>query len=488
MKSLLKLCALLLTLLSVESTLAQGLIQENRSNNDASTPTSCGSYEYMEHLDEKSEGFLEHSDNFVLNLKKVIKTKQAEKSNNNIYRIPVVFHVVYNNEEENLADSVIQNQLDIMNDCFRRTNADAMDTRAEFLPYVGDAKIEFFLAETNPDGMTTDGITRTDSDIAFFGGVLPYTSLQTAEIGQWVTDSLFPNMFRITREDQGGIDPWDPERYLNIWIGDLRIFEPGIGNFEELVYFGLAIPPLDHYNWPEEVTGPLIEFNQGIIMHYVSIAENNPNSYPAPYQALNSSVSSGKMLVHETGHYLGLRHIWGDGNCSQDDFIDDTPLASTSGLYDCNFSSNTCTDDIDGLDLPNMVENYMDYTSGTCQNSFTLGQIDIMREVLEVYKPELAEVILTTEELSGALFISELVLYPNPVNEVLTISTTVNKTTQAQLKIHDSMGRLVLDPTQATLNYGKNTVSIDVSNLDHGLYYFSITSHQEKISKALVKN
>ena len=130
----------------------------------------------------------------------------------------------------------------------------------------------------------------------------------------------------------------------------------------------------------------------------------------------------------------------------------------------------------------------MDYTSGTCQNSFTLGQIDIMREVLEVYKPELAEVILTTEELSGALFISELVLYPNPVNEVLTISTTVNKTTQAQLKIHDSMGRLVLDPTQATLNYGKNTVSIDVSNLDHGLYYFSITSHQEKISKALVKN
>ncbi|MEJ6680716.1 MAG: hypothetical protein QNL21_01345, partial [Flavobacteriales bacterium] len=85
MKSLLKLCALLLTLLSVESTLAQGLIQENRSNNDASTPTSCGSYEYMKHLDEKSEGFLEHSDNFVLNLKKVIKTKQAEKSNNNIY-------------------------------------------------------------------------------------------------------------------------------------------------------------------------------------------------------------------------------------------------------------------------------------------------------------------------------------------------------------------------------------------------------------------
>ena len=78
-----------------------------------------------------------------------------------------------------------------------------------------------------------------------------------------------------------------------------------------------------------------------------------------------------------------------------DDFIADTPNANNHSNWGCNLNSNTCVDNIEGVDLPNMVENYMDYSSGTCQNSFTIGQADVMRAVLDVYRPLLAETIST---------------------------------------------------------------------------------------------
>ncbi|MFN5911951.1 MAG: M43 family zinc metalloprotease, partial [Bacteroidota bacterium] len=69
---------------------------------------------------------------------------------------------------------------------------------------------------------------------------------------------------------------------------------------------------------------------------------------------------AGRTCVHEVGHYLGLRHIWGDGDCSQEDGIDDTPNADSQSNQDCDVTRNTCTDNIAGTDLPDMVENYMD--------------------------------------------------------------------------------------------------------------------------------
>lgn len=371
---------------------------------------SCGSYEWLQCSHNHHPGLLEEADEWMKSLAKKSKNAHLRKSNN-LYEISVVFHVVYNNEEENLPDSVIENQIAILNECFRRTNADAVNTRPEFLDYVGDANIAFKLAEIDPDGLPTNGIVRTQTDVEHFGGILPYGPGQNSEITQWVNDSLFYNYFRLANTTMGGQDPWDTERYLNIWVGDLRIFEPAFDDFEELVFFGLATPPLDHFNWPQQLIPSASNLQDGVYMHYINVGSNNPNSFPSPYNVFNGITNTGKMLVHEVGHYLGLRHIWGDGNCSADDFIDDTPNASADSQWACNFNANTCVDDIDGVDLPNMVENYMDYSTGNCQNAFTLGQIDLMRSVLENYRPDLAEVgTVYTNELSTP----RVKLYPNP--------------------------------------------------------------------------
>ena len=94
---------------------------------------------------------------------------------------------------------------------------------------------------------------------------------------------------------------------------------------------------------------------------------NNPNSFTAPYTAFNGLTTTGKILVHEAGHYLGLRHIWGDGDCNHDDFISDTPKSINHAGFICNYNANTCVDNINGVDLNDMVENYMDYSSANCQ-------------------------------------------------------------------------------------------------------------------------
>ena len=340
-----------------------------------------------------------------------------------------------------MDDTVIINQLEILNQCFRRENPDAANTRPEFLSLVGDAQIEFALATSDPNGNPTMGITRTATSVEHFGGILPYSQGQTSQISQWVNDSLYSNFFRLASSADGGIDAWDPARYLNIWIGDLRIFEPQINNAEELVYFALATPPGNHPNWPTNILQDLGIWEQGVLVHYVNVGSNNPNTFPAPYTTYNNRVRSGKMLVHEVGHYLGLRHIWGDGNCSADDFISDTPNANAAGLFDCNLSSNTCTDNINGMDLPNMVENYMDYSNGDCQNAFTFGQIDVMRAVLETYRTDLPEVMSLANLNEGELT-NSLVMYPNPSNGAVSIELR-EVTQQTNVQVINSLGQLI---------------------------------------------
>lgn len=379
----------------------QGLLHEHAFG--------CGSHDLMKCMDHHQPGFMRAADEM---LKDLISSTPVGNQRNVVYEIPVVFHIVYNNEDENLADEVIEDQLQVLNDCFRRTNGDAINTRPEFLNYVGDASISFVLADTDPDGMPTDGIVRVQSSVEYFGGTLPYGPGQNAQIAQWVNDSLFYNFMRLANSDLGGSEPWNPSSYLNIYVGDLRIFEPQFNNFEELVFFGIATPPVGHFNWPDDPFIGVSNFQEGVFMHYINIGSNNPNNFPSPYNQFNGVTNTGKMLVHEVGHYLGLRHIWGDGNCSIDDFITDTPNAASGSTWNCNQTANSCIDDIDGLNLPDMVENYMDYSSGNCQNAFTIGQIDLMQSVLNDYRPDLAQQIFVGLNESRAF--GDITIYPNP--------------------------------------------------------------------------
>jgi hypothetical protein len=433
---------------------------------------SCGAHHLIEHMDDKAPGAMELSNGMMDHLMHIISSQQEDRNYVDLYVIPVVFHVLYNTPEENIPDSVLFNQIEVLNDCFRRFNEDAINLRPEFLDLVGDSKIQFELAIDDPFGSPTTGITRTATTVENFGGILPYNSGQSAEIQAWVDDSLYYNMFRLTETALGGEDAWDTEEYLNIWMGDLTIYEPLIGNAEELVFFALATPPISHTSWPASITDPIAGFEQGVLMHYVNVGANNPNSFAAPYTAYNGLTTTGKIMVHEVGHYLGLRHIWGDGGCNDGDYIADTPNSNNSSNWACNQSANFCIDDINGVDLPNMVENYMDYSSASCQNSFTIGQSDMMRAAILTYRPDLAEVI-STVSLDESVNLDEINVYPNPTRGKLFVNLG-NNSSSGEIIVKNTLGQIILI---------ENSLQSQIAELEidapKGIYFLTVNLDNE---------
>ncbi|MCB0515680.1 MAG: PKD domain-containing protein [Chitinophagales bacterium] len=330
------------------------------------------------------------------------------KQQGTVYQVPVVVHIVYNTPEQNLSDAIVMSQIDVLNENFRRMNADTSNTRAVFKNRAGDAEIEFYLATTDPNGNPTNGITRTQTDVTTFfdagdltaildameacnidpldlltGNITPEQEAcldeQLASTGSG--DSEFLDKVKFAAN--GGADAWDTQHYLNIWVCNLSLDLFGTPTPAVL---GFAYPPTIAPNWPEGTLPDNIQQVDGVVIHYQAFGRNNPTA-----DVLAGTNDLGRTCVHEVGHYLGLRHIWGDGPCAEDDGISDTPPMAEQSSSDCDFNKNSCTDNdpITGTDLPDMVENYMDYSSEYCQNMFSDEQIGIMRSMLETARVEL---------------------------------------------------------------------------------------------------
>lgn len=258
-----------------------------------------------------------------------------------VYRIPVVVHVFHKGEPigtgTNLSEERIKAQIDSLTADFRRTNADRVNTPAVFGAVAADVEIEFVLAKQDPAGNPTNGIIRIRGS---------------------------KNSYR-ARANQPLIRSesyWPSEHYLNIFVM----------NLESLI--GLAAFPRI------SISGIFNDFDDfifdGVLVDYEYFGVN-PDA-PA-------FESRGRTLTHEVGHYLGLRHIWGDGGCSADDFVSDTPLADDdNGKYTspCTFPNPDDTR-VCETGKPEMFQNYMDYTDDICMNLFTIGQKMRMRTVME---------------------------------------------------------------------------------------------------------
>jgi hypothetical protein len=464
--------AITLPLLLLSSSIfGQGLVTKTLTDpNDQELIVGCGSHHFIKHQDGIQEGYQKQADELI---REITKTGGRSSSSNEIITIPVVFHILYNSTDENLHDSIILDQLRIMNESFRRKNADTVNTRTDFKNVVGDARIEFELAKVDPDGKPTNGITRTSTSVTHFGGLLPFSPGQNAQITKWVTDSFNYNLFRITEDKLGGKSSWDPKAYLNIWIGDLRISEPKFNNFEELVFLGLATNPKGHKNWPDSVL-PDFVVAEGALIHYVSVGSNNPNLFPAAYQTFNSTAKTGKITVHEVGHYLGLRHIWGDGDCTKDDFIGDTPLATNHSQWACNPAKNTCVDP--GTDLPDMIENYMDYSSGDCQNSFTKAQADVMREVYLKYRK--AQPAVGTSEINNSM---KYRAFPNPTTGPINIEFENAGKGKVNI-VQDVQGRIIINES-----FELNEPIHLRLNSESGIYFVNMKTEYQSTSFKVVK-
>lgn len=380
----------------------------------------------------------------------------------NSYTIPVVVHIVYNTPEQNLHDTVIFNQIANLNKDFNRQNDDAGNVRPVFNPVVGSADIHFQLAQYDPDGNPTNGITRTQTSTTSFGSFNFFLGDMS------VTES-------VKSSTDGGISPWNQDEYLNIWVCNMSISFMGQ---ETTALLGYATPPDGLSHWP---AGSTEGMKDGVVIQYQVFGSNNPNPLPDPSGNGGNMEVLGRTVTHEVGHYLGLRHIWGDGGCAEQDGVDDTPNAAAQSDFDCNTSKNTCVDNIAELggDAPDMIENFMDYSAESCQNSFTLGQIGIMRSVLENFRPDLGDGnplgITTQKSIEASVF-------PNPFKNEITVSIETGKADH--IRLISTEGRVVF-----TSDISEGSLSFQTENIETGMYIVQLTYQSDIVfTQKLIKH
>jgi len=247
-----------------------------------------------------------------------------------VVTIPVVFHIIHNGDavgsNENISDALILAQLQQLNDDFRKMNTDAGLVPSIFQGVHADTEIQFCLAQRKPDGTATNGINRVQFSQA------TWTSSQ-------VNSTVKPATI------------WDRNQYLNVW---------------SVAFGGGSSGLLGYAQFPGGAAS-----TDGTVVAYYSVGSLsmvNPGS---------STFGKGRTLTHEVGHWLNLRHIWGDATCGNDQ-VADTPVHNTSnGGCPTYPHLSTCT----GTPIE-MTMNYMDYTNDGCMYMFTQGQKTRMQAVL----------------------------------------------------------------------------------------------------------
>lgn len=93
-----------------------------------------------------------------------MRREEIGRSVPEIIRIPVVVHVLHAGEPIgtglNISMAQIESQIDVLNEDFRRLNADAINTPVAFQSVASDVEIEFYLACIDPNGNSTNGVVR----------------------------------------------------------------------------------------------------------------------------------------------------------------------------------------------------------------------------------------------------------------------------------------------------------------------------------------
>jgi hypothetical protein len=242
-------------------------------------------------------------------------------------RIPVVVHVVWNTAEQNISQAQITSQIDVLNRDYRRTNPDLSTVPAPFAGLVADAEVEFVLADRDPAGNPTNGVTR-----------------QQTTVGSFTFDDA------VKSAATGGTDAWPSDQYLNLWVCQLGGGLLGYAQFPG---------------------GPVA--TDGVVVTHDGFGTTGTAAPP---------FDMGRTATHEIGHWLNLYHIFGNDSpstCTDSDEVDDTPNQLGPNFGCPAFPHISCNNGPNG----DLFVNYMDYVDDPCMVMFTHGQVARMKACLE---------------------------------------------------------------------------------------------------------
>ncbi len=321
-----------------------------RANQRQGAPVDmCGTVDYVQSLHDQYPNYFEESF-FEQNIQEHIRDKQRARVQETIYKIPVVVHIIHRGEPvgigSNLSLKQVVSQMEALNDDFRQSGLGYNEHEAG-----ADVKIEFYLATKDP-----------------YGNAMPEPGVHRVEwANTWARKSLEWELKPATY--------WNPYKYFNIWTVDFPAY---------LGFYAYAQFPVS--SGLEGLEDELPDYTDGILVN--SDVFGKGYAAEAPYDL-------GRVTTHEAGHWLGLRHIWGDGDCSADDYCEDTPAAGAA--------NRVCQENV-SCESRDMIENYMDYTPDACKNIFTKDQKARMRTVMEV-SPRRKELLREVPDCTDAMTI-----------------------------------------------------------------------------------
>lgn len=351
--------------------------------------------------------------------------------------IPVVFHVVYNTAQQNISDAQILSQIAVLNQDYAKLNSDTNLIPAVWKSIAANTQIQFCLAQRDPNGNPTTGITRTSTSITAFTGSSDQRIFFTA---------------------QGGHDIWDRDRYLNIYVCNLG------GGLLGYAQFPGGNPQTD-----------------GTVNLYTAVGTTG---------VVNPPYDKGRTVTHEVGHWLNLFHIWGDEpECNQDDQVSDTPLQGNSSSGCPTFpTTDACQPNSPGI----MFVNYMDYSNDACMYMFTSGQSTRMNAALSGPRASLLTsngcipigITPISTEIPAKYSLEQN--FPNPFNPVTNIRFDITRSSQVSLKVYDAAGNEIAVLVNQALNAGTYNYDFDASNYPSGVYFYVLSAGEFTATKKMV--
>ncbi|MBM3416355.1 MAG: T9SS type A sorting domain-containing protein [Bacteroidetes bacterium] len=380
---------------------------------------SCSSYPYQQKRLKENTALADNFsriESFINQQTGSGQFLRGEGAEEAVVKIPVVIHNLYHLSSEKITVEQVMSQLTALNQCFRRRNADTVNTPSYFRALAADCRFEFQLAISDPQRRSTTGSIRK------------YTPMK-----EWEADDKMK--FSAEMDD----DAWDPNSYLNIWVCNLN----RVAGYASL---------------PGEAAG-----KYGVVIGFGAFG--TINTLPG-YEL-------GKTAVHEVAHWLGLRHLWGDHYCG-DDGVADTPKQAGFNIECPNVINVTC----DNGPYGDMYMNYMDLTNDGCMNMFTLGQKARMRALFAPggarnkllistgLNPPLINAIPLPEEDPRWLHPQ---LYPNPASSQLTLDFAydirwIGKT----VRILNLQGQTLM-----TVVITAKAQRIDITKLQAGMFFLA---------------
>jgi len=285
----------------------------------------CGTQQVHERLLEMHPAIRERQNRIEQGIRRSIERGFAQRVARQLITIPVVVHVVYKTAAENISDAQVKSQIGVLNSDYAAKNADANTIPEPWKGLAGNPNIQFALAKKDPSGKATNGITRT----------------KTTRDGFGTGDS-------VKSKAGGGHPAWAANRYLNLWVCTLSDGLLGYAQFP---------------GGPAKTDGVVI----------LNRAFGTRGTAAAPFHL-------GRTTTHEVGHWLNLRHIWGDTeDCTGTDFVVDTPNAQHPNYGKPKFPHVSCQNGPNG----DMFMDYMDYVDDDAMFLFTPQQVVRMQASLD---------------------------------------------------------------------------------------------------------